>query len=705
MTSKTSSNQWVVYTSSIIRLKWLGILYGVVLILSQPLRLWIQFANRKAFQGNLWPEVANKLPLQDMFFHPLGLLANTIAAVLFGLILFNYLQKEGASSFFHSLPIKRAALYWQNILAGLTLIWLPILLNGLLMYGIFSLFGISSGEWYYGKNIPGSLMPGILGDGRVFIPLGQVFAFWLFISLLMTAFFYIFTVFVGMFTGNVLLHGALTVIGVMLPLGIYLLTKFNLWKLLYGYPRDFDSGGVENLSPLIYYLNMQNFRELFNGWNWYVAYFVVTVLLCGASVILYKARPAEAAGETLAAGWIRQLFKYGVAACAALTGGLYFSTLSEYSTGIIYLGYLIGAVMGYAISDMIAYKSFRFYERWKGLVVFGGVFLLIVCFIKLDLFGYIKYIPVQSGVKEISLSILSQRYGGPPESGKLKEKDNIARVLKLHQQIIIREQENKALLKIPRDSKYYAMTGPGPGPVNMPMNTDITYVLANGNKVKRSYIIDVSRYREFLYPLVTSQEAKKVMFEYLFKIDTGVIDQININNYRWNKNIRIYRQDELSEALAAMRKDVLNISYEAVMEDKVPTRASIDFVLKPNQNSVYYSSNLPYFMEFKYLEAFLANRGYLRELFTDPEDISKIIVKRVGNEESKEIKEKSEINYLLNVANLNDEKDFLIRQKQSPDMQRGYYGSVVMKNGRTSFVVFDANPATEQKISKMIQDK
>ena len=174
----------------------------------------------------------------------------------------------------------------------------------------------------------------------------------------MTGLFYIFTVFIGMLTGNVLLQGALTFIGLFLPLGLYVLIKYNLWKLLYGFSKDIDGRTVEWLSPLISYLNEQNYRLLFKVSTWYFWYFVAAIILCGVSIYFYKIRHAEAAGETLAAEWIRRTFKYGVATSAALTGGLYLSTLNENSAGVLYLGYFIGAVLGYIIADMIAYNAY-----------------------------------------------------------------------------------------------------------------------------------------------------------------------------------------------------------------------------------------------------------------------------------------------------------------------------------------------------------
>ncbi|TLM91506.1 MAG: hypothetical protein FDZ75_06090, partial [Actinobacteria bacterium] len=394
------------FKAALKRLKWLSILYGVALFLELPLILWMELGKQKAIQGALWAEAANKTYLSPMLFHPILHFTNLVVPVVFGLILFYYLQKDRASTFFHSLPIKRGFLYCQNLLAGLTLIWLPVLINGLLVYAVFNFFGVTEGQWHNAYQYsmppdPGYNVPKI-------VSVGQVMAFWLFLNLVMTGLFFIFTVFVGMLTGNVLLQGALTFIGLFLPLGLYVLLKFNLSKLLYGIPGDSYDRDIEWLSPIVSYLNDQNFRLLFQASTWYMWYLAAAALLCVISIYLYKKRAAEAAGETLAAGWIRWIFKYGVAACAALTGGVYLSTLNENSIWALYLGHFIGAVLGYAIADMIAYKSFHFYRRWKGLVAFGAVFVLLVVSVNLDIFGYEKYVPDEDEVKEVFISNLSR---------------------------------------------------------------------------------------------------------------------------------------------------------------------------------------------------------------------------------------------------------------------------------------------------------
>lgn len=701
MTSGISSSKWVVFKSALKRLKWLGILYGVALFLEVPLVLWMEFNKQKSLiQENLWTDVVNKSYLPQFLFHPIEHLTNIVVPIVFGLILFHYLQNDRASTFFHSLPIKRWSLYSQNLLAGLTLIWLPILINGLLVYGVFSTFGVKEGQWY-NQIIYTPAMDPVNNNNPSIVPIWQVMAYWLFLHILMTGLFCVFTVFVGMLTGNVLLQGVLTFIGLVLPLGLYVLLKENLWRLLYGFPRGFNDRTVQWLSPLVSYLDTPH-RFLNNSWTWYIWYFVAAVILCVASIFLYKARHTEAAGETLAAGWIRWIFKYGVAACAALTGGLYFSAFNENSTGVLYLGYFIGAALGYIIADMVAYKSFHFYKRWRGMLVFGAVFILLLSSVKLDVYGYEKFVPDQDEVKEVFLSNLN-REGFMATEG-LTGQDNIGRVRELHRQIIKMKKENKAQQKSFRENKQIADSAANP--VSMVMPVDITYVLDSGRKVKRTYSIDISRYRQFLYPIFNSEEAKKSMYAPLFKTDGGKIDQININNHRLGKNVRIYKRAEIDEVLTAMRKDVLNVSYEAAIEGKASPRANVEFVSRTEVEKNYAFYNLNYYAEFKNFEAFLEQRGYLGELFLNPEDVSAIIVKKVGTDETVEVKDKQKIKVLLDWCNLEDETAFIMRQQQPGNKEMvEYYGKVVRKTGSPMYVMFEPNPYAQQLIYNLINEK
>ena len=703
MISGTFCSRWVVFKSALKRLKWLGILYGVALFLELPMILWMELAKRKSLEGNLLADALNKSDIPRMLFNPLEHFVNAAVAITLGLILFHYLQKDRASSFFHALPIKRWSLYWQNLLAGLTLMWVPILINWLLIYVVFNAFGITEGQWHT-QNIYDSTMGMFKAVQPDIIPIWQVLIYWLLLSLLMTGLYYIFTVFVAMLTGNVLLQGALTIIGLVLPSGLYVLIKYNLWKLLYGFPRDFDGKTAEWLSPLISYINGQSNRYLFNTWTWYMWYLVAAVILCVASIYLYKKRHAEAAGETLANEWIRWIFKYGVAVCSAFTGGLYFSTFNENSAGVLYLGYFIGGVLGYIIADMIANKSFHFYKRWKGMVAFSVVFVLLLVSVNLDIYGYEKYVPEQEDVKEVFLSNLN-REGYAVDEG-LTGQESIVRVRQFHRQIIEMEQENKAQARAANNRQTTSIAGPE-DIANKTVPVEITYVLDSGAKVRRSYIINVDRYRQFLYPIFNTQEAKRSMFARLFKIEESKIDQINVSNFHLAKNIRIYKRAEIAEALDALRKDVLNVSYEAAVEYKVPTQATVEFLSKAEEGNMG-SYSLSYFPGFKNFEAFLSEHGYQKELFLEPAEVSEIIVKKVGTNETVEVKDKQKIKTLLNWCNLEDERSFIMRQQppqpRYKDMIK-YYGKIVLRNGSLMYVSFENSPYARPEVEELVKSK
>lgn len=700
------SSKWVIFKGALKRFKWLSILFGTALFLEMPLLIWMEINRQLNFQGGNLGQVVNNGRLPQMIFHPLEHLTNMAVSIIFGLILFYYLQNDKASTFFHSLPIKRWVMYTQNLLAGLTLIWLPIFINGLLVYGIFYYFGITQIPWQnpYMYNTAIDMVKTNIPE---MVPAWQVVGNWLYLSLLMTGLFLVFTVFVGMFTGNILLQGALTIIGLVLPLGIYVLVKFNLWKLLYGFSRDFNDINIEPLSPLVSYLDDSFNRFLFQETNWYAWYLIITLVLFGFSPYLYKKRPAEAAGETLAAEWIRKLFKYGVTACAALTGGSYFSSMNENSMGALYLGYLVGAVLGYIVADMVAYKSFHFYKRWKGMVTFCIVFVFIVASINVDLYGFEKYVPEQDEVKEVLLSNLNM--DGAMNGGGLTGEENIRRAREFHQQIIKMEEQNKADEMSQRrknDAMYKRPTESIAVPVNqvsMMRQININYILNNGAQVKRSYNIDIYRYRDFLKPILDTQEAKKVMHYRLFSLDVTKLDQININNHRLGKNIRIYKQDEMNQAIAALKKDVLNASYSALAEGKVPSRAGIEFISTVEKDQRVAIYNLEYLAEFKNIEAFLKEYGYVEDLFINPEDISKIAVRRAGTDKTTEIRRKEDIKVLLDWCTLDDSKSFLNKQNEVEYGDSVVYYGKIEKNGNPMYIMFNIPPYSQQTVYDILK--
>ncbi|HEX3031147.1 MAG TPA: DUF6449 domain-containing protein [Bacillota bacterium] len=705
MISAIFSKKWIIYKAALKRLKWLSILYAVGLFLELPLPLWMQISRQKAEMGAAW--VAGKSFRPDELFNPFLHVSNVAAAVIAGLIIFSYLHKDRANTFFHSLPIKRAALYIQNVAAGLTLLWLPILVNGVIIYGVFALFGIDQVQAINHNQV---FEPGITSlDGNQMLAVVKLMAFWFFLSLLMTALFYVFTVFMGMLTGNILLQGGLTLLGLFLPLGLYLLVKYNLWKMLYGYPRDMGNQ-IEWFSPLISYLENSS-PVMFEKMGWYLGYLAAALIILVVSIYLYNKRHAESAGETLAADWIRWVFKYGVAVCSALTGGLYFGSLNENSMGALYTGYAIGGLLGYVVADMIAYKSFHFYKRWKGLLTFAAVFALVIGCIRLDLWGYENYVPDQAKIKGVSLGNFTTLGGEPLDSSYpgMRDPQNINLVRQLHGRIIQMRDQNKAA-----EQEYYygqktAVAQSAAWPVEQQRRIaaiTIKYELTNGSQVTRVYNIDLNAYRQYLNPIFNTQEAKKIIFSRFFRMDPKKMDEITVNNFHLGKSIRIYQKEEVQAALTALQKDLLDVTYESAVEGKTPALASIDFSSKMDYDGGYMSYSMNLYKEFSNLRTFLKQHNYTADLFLAPEQVDHIAVKKVNTEATVKVKDKQDIQTLLEWCGVTDQQSYFGRQK-GPEgkVPEQYFGQIVKKDGSSIYVAFDISPYALQHLKQIIAKK
>lgn len=336
---------------------------------------------------------------------------------------------------------------------------------------------------------------------------------------------------------------------------------------------------------------------------------------------------------------------------------------------------------------MIAYKSLRFLARWKGLAIFSGCFVILIAFINLDVFGYERYLPPLDRIKDAYISNLSELQ--MPEG--YVEKDNIQQIRLLHQQITYLAQESKtAPESATRGSR----------------RINIVYRLENGGRVARSYTVDLASYRQYLYPLLMSQETKRSFAKQLKSFQDRSISAISVNNYRLDKNIVIYNPAEVATALEALGKDVSNISYEAVMEGKVPVRANIEIIAEDTDDYVNLRGDFNYYLEYRNFEAFLAEHHYLEQLFLKPEEVEAILIKSEGNEKTYEVKEQEKIAALLNWCSIDRVRTVYMRQTQpnNSGAEPKYYGEIRMVNSSSSYIRFDSNPYARQVINEIINN-
>ncbi|SEN22135.1 ABC-2 type transport system permease protein [Mesobacillus persicus] len=595
---------------------WISILYFLGLFFSVPLVMIMRYSDERYRLNDMQ---VNSL-FDYTFEIQIGLLI--VIPVLLSVFLFRFLQVKQSADLMHSIPMKRGKIFQHYVLSGIVSLLLPIGLIAISVFIIHNLLDL--GEFFQLKDI----------------------LYWVGTMSVLNLLIFMAGVFVAMITGISAVQGVLTYILLLFPVGITLMTLFNLKFFLYGFPSDyFLVKNLETLSPLTY-ASLLNGRLLRS--EDIILYIVLTIVLYGLSLFLYKKRKIESASEAIAFPKLRSFFKYGVTFCAMLLSGMYFGEVQTNSLGWMIFGYTIGATFGYYIAEMVLQKNWRVFGRIKGLVIYAlvvGIFLLGI-----ETLGfYENKVPDESEVQSVLLADTPHVYMDQASfdhnfvPNPLKEKENIAAVQKLHQQII----NDKDIPVELKENEYM-------------IPAFFLYELKNGKKVIRQYQVYERVYEDFYKRIYESEEYKRATNE-IFHLNINHIDQITISaNGPGKRNVTINDIDEIKELVQVLQGDILAESYQ----DQIyfSGRGPSIEVFLDKDHFAYFEFKPTYKGVTKWLE----DREVLDQARVMPEDISsvqiaewnekdyeydfpeQIVEKMENNSDVLKVIEKEEIGEILN---------------------------------------------------------
>ena len=453
-----------------------------------------------------------------------------VYAVLCAMAVWNYLYNARSVGLMHTLPIRREGLFVTNVLSGLVMMAIPYAVTGVLIVLVSLLYG--------GFEPVGVLVTilGVAGESIFFFGLATFCAF---------------------IVGNVFmlpaLYGLLNFLAVLTDFTVNLLAQGFCFGLNSSY-----SGTVEWLSPVVYLMQQiyadctyeqqlassgpygQQYEtsvltgvKLVNGWL-IAVYAAVGVALLALAWLMYRRRRSESAGDVVAVGWMKPVFRYGCAAFSAILGGrlLYALFWESFQNGLYFtvlpmiLCMIVGGAVGYYAASMLLAKTLRvFRSTWKGMlaVVLGCIALCAA--MKLDVFGVVRRVPAADSVKQVNLYAAdSNYYLTPGQDDALIEK-----VRALHQAII--NDKDYALTTASAASEactdrevLYAYT-----------TVRFTYTLNSGLKVERQYDLYLTRdrmaqdgtYDNLLDRLINSPEMRQKRIRWQdagFQMDTAWIN-------------------------------------------------------------------------------------------------------------------------------------------------------------------------------------
>ena len=455
-----------------------------------PLALLLQLVR----QGGIRDTMASKsLAFTEMYYDvaAYGLpIISLIYAILCAMLVWSYLYNARSVGLMHTLPITRTGLFVTNFLSGMAMMLIPYAVTGLLCILI---------SLAYGGFDAVSLLVTIL------CVLGESF------------FYFASATFVAFMVGNVFALPAVYFLLHFLAVLLDWLLSMFAGNFIFGLDKWY-SGVVEWLSPTVYlenhvwvnsaYETITTQTSLTGAYSetnrltavsmenfWLIGvYALVGVAFLALAYVLYTRRRSESAGDVVAVGWMKPVFRFGLAALAALLGGqaLYALFWSNFQDGRYYdllpmtVCMLVAGAIGYYAASMLLAKSLRVFRgSWKGLALVAAGCVALCCVLRFDLLGISRRVPEAGQVENVEFYAAENTYTlYPGEDDALLEQ-----VRSLHKAIVadqdyVRTYEDS-------DRRYLAVSD------DTMTETYIRfiYTLNNGLQVERRYSIPLTKYR------------------------------------------------------------------------------------------------------------------------------------------------------------------------------------------------------------------
>lgn len=597
---------------------------------------------------------------------PQALLIVAVLAVVIGALVLRYMQTSKSVTLLHSMPFTRLQLYASNWLSGFILLIIPILANFLILVSLF-----------------------------VFTKYGQIMQIeilwkWLAIVSMTSVSLYSISVMVGCFTGSSIAQIVFTYILNLLPVAAIAGVYYTLLGMLYGLRLNFDDTLIENVAKIM------PITQMFDAYSWKVEMIgkvaiinlVIVVLSVVIGYFVYKFRNLEKAGDVISNGVLKPIFKYGVTVCTMVLGTVYVKMLfNEYD--INFLWYIVFALIGYVIAQMLLIKSFRILKYWKGFVGYVAVLGLLVLGIKLDVIGYETRVP---DVDDVEMAVVDYYYSSKyfreadveqrDDVNILKEKANIEKVTKLHQYLINNRLEDKE----------YTRT------------IQIGYKLKNGRFIEREYEVDYNNnINNQLVEDIFSQDEYKMREKYFLFNTIETLERYDVlveSSLDYHFNVK---EEDKEELIYNLRKDILNLPYSDLNNSTMLAYVEINY---PQKEEIYLngaeSTSAVVYVEDS-LKAYSYNRTYsvrINKNYTntlnyltqkgydinDAEKIDALAIENNRGEMIKVIKDKEMIKQIiLNRTNANyNDKELTVET---------VYMIYIYNNGRMGrhLVSFDVN--------------
>ena len=381
----------------------------------------------------------------EYLFRALATPMTIVFGVLAAMAVCSHLYTTRSCNFTAALPPKRTALFATHYLTGL--LWLVVPVAVMTLMASFLAIGCSLSG----------------------------FASGLALVCMQTLFFYSFAVLCGMLTGHLLAMPVFYGIFNGLVGGLWYLLTLLFREFYFGYPGSLVAvpAWVEWFTPA---WQLFSYGSPDARYGMSAVYAGVGIVFALAAWLLYVKRPMERAGDVVIWAGLRPVFRYGVALCSGLALG----SLTRLVLGLDELGLAVSVMLwgvaGCFVGQMFLSKSVRVLRYWKGAGAIACACAALFLVMKLDLTGYETQVPEADEVVSVTISGLDS-YPVDTASNfhdiQTQDPQAISLITQLHQALV--DQRNTF-------NGYYDNS----------TRFDVTYTLADGTRLTRSYTVYVN---------------------------------------------------------------------------------------------------------------------------------------------------------------------------------------------------------------------
>ncbi len=577
-----------IFKNTIYRFKWGSLLYFVALFFSVPFMLLVADFDRLVERviGSSYYIPTSLILRSDYLTVPmlLAVVVPTVVAVL----VFNNVHSAKQGIFTHGLPSDRRANYISNLAAAFVLMGVPVLINAVI------LMLMSFGKY-----------------GQVISSVSVIY--WTGLNLNMLFVMFSAAAFSAFLTGNIAAHigvnAFLHIIPIAVAWAIYIISDQFLFGFYQG--EGFIANDLISNTPIVWLfgrsLSEQAIFAKLQTWIYFAGAIAVYVL----GYLLYKNRKIEACGDVAAFKVFKPILKYAVvtAAAIALFGIL---TSMNMSAAAVFIVAIVLTAITYFAAEMLMSKTFRvFKSSYKGYLGFALCCAVFIGFFAYtSVFGYETRMPKIEDIKGATI----QEGWNREDFISLDDPQLIEDTLKIHKELIS---------DIPVVDKM--------------QETDlfVSYVLKNGKSIRRLYTVSMEVFEKAMTEMYKSKEYKLRITEF-DNLNIENVDNLVLDIYCHDFSYHILMNDEASEFLNAIKKDIEEISFMdyARYNCSLEMRAEVSCSVEENEKLKYFKDTgykvgtheAKYAIKnfavslnpsFKNAYAFLKEKGYYDEIMNN----------------------------------------------------------------------------------------